>query len=227
LQVSGSAAQAIVDRVVPGQAVAKVSKLHGGEIAAVYEIAFANSAHAPVVLKLYPDELHWKMQKEVTVVGLIQDRVILSVPRILVADDSKALLDLNFTLMTRLDGSILGELEKTLASEQRLSAYAQIGGLLREFHRIPMEAFGYIGPTGIWTAHSTNQDYLTHQFQRKLKEFLERGGDASLAEQIAGHFAARGSRSLRAGRRCYVTMICTQATCLLPKRTAACGSRAS
>ena len=46
LQVSGSTAQAIVDRVVAGQAVAKVSKLHGGEIAAVYAIDFADP-HTP------------------------------------------------------------------------------------------------------------------------------------------------------------------------------------
>jgi aminoglycoside phosphotransferase (APT) family kinase protein len=191
LQVSGSTAQAIVDRVVAGQAVAKVSKLHGGEIAAVYAIDFADPAHAPLVLKVYPDELHWKMQKEVTVVGLIQNRVGVSVPRILLADDSKRLLDLNFTLMNKLDGSILGRLEPTLAPEERLSAYAQIGQLLREFHRIRMEAFGYIGPTGIWTAHSSNQAYLTHQFQRKLKDFADRGGDAGLAEQLAGHVAGR------------------------------------
>jgi hypothetical protein len=37
----------------------------------------------------------------------------------------------------------------------------QIGQVLREFHRIPMEAFGYIGSKGIWTAHSTNRAYLT------------------------------------------------------------------
>jgi hypothetical protein len=27
------------------------------------------------VLKVYPDDLHWKMQKEVTVIGLIADRL--------------------------------------------------------------------------------------------------------------------------------------------------------
>jgi hygromycin-B 7''-O-kinase len=118
-------------------------------------------------------------------------RLSLSVPRILFADDSKRLRGLNFTLMTKLDGSILGQLETTLASAQRLSAYVQIGRLLREFHRISMEAFGYIGPKGIWTAHPTNQVYLTHQFQRKLKEFTERGGDAGLARQVAEHVADR------------------------------------
>ena len=148
-------------------------------------------AQPPLVLKVYPDELRWKMQKELTVVGLIQGRLSMSVPRILFADDSKRLLDLSCTLMTRLDGSILGQLETTSTSAQRRSAYAQIGQLLREFHRIPMQAFGYIGPTGILTPHPTNQAYLTHQFKRKLDEFTERGGDADLARQVATHFAGR------------------------------------
>ena len=191
LQVSVPTAQSIVDQVVSGCTVATVSKLHGGDIAAVYEIAFVDAAHPPRVLKVYPDDLHWKMQKEVTVTGLIQERLSIPAPRILLADESKRLLGLNFILMTWLDGLILGQLEKNLASEQIDAAYAQIGQLLRQFHRIPMEAFGYIGPKGIWTAHATNHDYLTHQFQRKLKEFAERGGDARLAQRVAGHVSER------------------------------------
>jgi aminoglycoside phosphotransferase (APT) family kinase protein len=191
LQVSIPTAQSIVDQVVSNCAVATISRLHGGEIAAVHEIVFVDPAHRPLVLKVYPDDLHWKMQKEVTVTGLIQDRLSVPAPRILFADDSKRLLGLNFILMSKLDGSGLGRLEKTLASEQLGAAYAQIGRLLREFHRIPMEAFGYIGPKGIRTAHSTNHDYLTHQFQRKLKEFAERGGRAELAQRVAGHVSER------------------------------------
>jgi aminoglycoside phosphotransferase (APT) family kinase protein len=191
VQLTVTTAQAIVDRAASGQAVAKVSRLHGGEIATVYEIAFTNPEHPPLVLKVYPDELHWKMQKEITVIGLIGNRLGVSVPRILLADDSKRLLGLNFTLMTRLDGSVLGQMEAALAAGQLLSAYVQIGRLLREFHRIPMQAFGYIGPTGIWTAHPTNRAYLTHQFRRKLEEFVRRGGDAALAQRVAEHAAGR------------------------------------
>jgi aminoglycoside phosphotransferase (APT) family kinase protein len=191
VELSVATAQAIVGPAAPGQAVAEVSKLHGGEIATVYEIAFANGAHPPLVLKVYPDDLHWKMQKEVTVIGLVQNRLGVAAPRILLVDDSKRLLGLNFTLMTRLDGSVLGRLEATLSAEQRLSAYVQIGRLLRDFHRIPMEAFGYIGPAGIWTPHPTNRAYLTHQFRRKLEEFIRRGGDARLARQVASHAADR------------------------------------
>jgi aminoglycoside phosphotransferase (APT) family kinase protein len=191
LQVSLATAQSIIDHVVSGRTVAAVTNVHGGEIAAVHEIAFTNAAHEPLVLKVYPDSLHWKMQKEVTVVDLIQGRLIVPAPRILLADDSKSLLGLNFIMMTKLDGSILGRLERTLSSEQLSSAYGQIGRLLREFHRIPMEAFGYVGPTGIWTPHSTNRAYLTHQFERKLQQFMERGGTAGLAQRIAGYVADR------------------------------------
>jgi hygromycin-B 7''-O-kinase len=191
LQVSIPTAQSILDRIASDCAVATVSRLYGGEIAAVHEIAFVDPAHRPLVLKVYPNDLHWKMQKEVIVTGLIQDRLSVPAPRILFADDSKRLLQLNFVLMTKLDGSGLGHLEKKLSSEQLGEAYAQIGRLLRDFHRIPMEAFGYIGPNGIWTAHASNHDYLTHQFQRKLKEFVARGGKAELAQRVAGHVSKR------------------------------------
>lgn len=200
LQFSVAAAQAIVDQVASNQVVATISRLHGGEIATVYEIAFVDDVRPPLVLKVYPDELDWKMQKEAAVIRLIQDRLSVPVPRILRADQSRNLLDLNFVLLTKLDGSILGQLEASLPPVQRLAAYVQIGRLLREFHGIPMEAFGYIGATGVLNAHATNHAYLTYQFERKLREFAERGGDASLARRVA-RYAAERTELLRACRR--------------------------
>ncbi|WP_407155990.1 phosphotransferase family protein [Bradyrhizobium sp. STM 3557] len=193
LQLSVAMVQAIVDQVIPASAVAAISRLHGGEMATVYEIAFVDANHPPLVLKVYPEDLHWKMQKEITVLDLIGDRLSVPVPRILLADDSKTLLGLNFTLMTGLKGTKLGlgGLEETLSPGERLSAHVQIGRLLREFHRIPMEAFGYIGAKSIVAPRPTNRLNVTYQFQRKLKEFVERGGDARLAERIAGHAAER------------------------------------
>lgn len=191
LQVPVTTAQTIVDRVLSDCTVATVSTLHGGEIAAVYEIAFLE-ARPPLVLKVYPDTLHWKMQKETFVLGtLVQDRLSVPVPMVLLADDSKRVLDLNFIVMTKLEGSPLGRLEPQLTPPQLGSAYALIGQLLREFHRIPMEAFGYIGANGISTPHSTNHAYLSFQFDRKLKEFTSRGGAAPLARRIAAHIADR------------------------------------
>jgi hygromycin-B 7''-O-kinase len=82
LQVSVATAQAIVDRVIPGGAVATVSNIHGGEIAAVYEVAFVEALPS-LVLKVYPDTLHWKMQKETLVLGsLVQDTLFGAVVRL-------------------------------------------------------------------------------------------------------------------------------------------------
>jgi hygromycin-B 7''-O-kinase len=77
-----------------------------------------------------------------------------------------------------------GQLETALPEAQRRSAYVQIGELLREFHRISMHAFGYIGANGILTAYQSNHAYLTDQFSRKLKDFVERGGDVRFAGRI-------------------------------------------
>ena len=190
LQVSVASAQAIVDCALAGARVAGVNRLYGGEIAAIHEIVFAD-ARAPVVLKLYPESLHWKMQKEVMVAGWVQDRLSVPAPRILLADESKRLLDLDLVLMTKLEGAVLGQLEASLTREQLASAYRQIGRLLREFHRIPMDAFGYIGPSGIWSPKATNHAYLTLHLERKLAEFREHGGRADLAERVARCVAQR------------------------------------
>jgi aminoglycoside phosphotransferase (APT) family kinase protein len=55
-----------------------------------------------------------------------------------------------------------------------------------------MKAFGCIGPNGIWTEHPTNRAYLSFQFDRKLKEFTDRGGTVSLAQRVAAYVAKWG-----------------------------------
>jgi aminoglycoside phosphotransferase (APT) family kinase protein len=146
LEISPDQAQAIVDRVAVGRTVALVSALQGGEISAIYEIRLIGAPS--LVLKVYPESLHWKMQKEVLVAGLLPDRLSVPAPRILLADDTKSLIDLNFIVMDKLEGEILRRLMPTLTAEQLQAAYSQMGRALSEIHRIPMESFGYIGPNG-------------------------------------------------------------------------------
>jgi hygromycin-B 7''-O-kinase len=203
LAVPIATAQAIVDRAQPGRTVSAISRLHGGEIGAVYEVALGET-QAPLVLKVYPDALHWKMQKEATVVALVQDRVGVPVPRILLADDSKSLLAFSFIVMSKLEGEARGRLEPALAAEQVSSAYAQMGKVLREFHQIPMEAFGYIGPQGIWTAHASNRAFMSFQFDKKLKEFIDRGGASDIA-RLVGDFASARTYLLEG---CAVPVFC-------------------
>ena len=154
LEITSVQAQAIVDRIEEKQTVAQVFALHGGEIGAVYEIRLAGGAPS-FVLKVYPETLHWKMRKEVFVSQLLQELSV-PVPRIILADETKTLLGLNFVLMNKLDGDVLGRLEP-MPADDLLNAYAQMGRALREIHRVPMDSFGYIGPNGVWTAYPSNR----------------------------------------------------------------------
>jgi hypothetical protein len=86
--VSHEIAQRIVDRAVPGQAVIDVSKMLGGEIAAVYEIVLAEE-QPPLILKVYPESLHWKMRKEANVIATVGERIHVPILRVLLVDDSK------------------------------------------------------------------------------------------------------------------------------------------
>jgi aminoglycoside phosphotransferase (APT) family kinase protein len=189
LEISPDQAQAIVDRMAAGRTVAFVSPLQGGEISAIYEIGLIGAPS--LVLKVYPESLHWKMQKEVFVSGLLQDRLSVPAPRILFADDTKSLIDLNFTVMDKLDGDILRGLAPTLTAEQLQAARSQMGRALREIHRVPMESFGYIGPTGVWTAYPTNRAFLSSQFEQRLAAFAEHGGDAMLGGRLKSYIAER------------------------------------
>jgi aminoglycoside phosphotransferase (APT) family kinase protein len=184
IAVSLAQAQAIVDRLGDVQTVAQVSELHGGDIGAIYEIGLVDGAPS-LVLKVYPESLHWKMRKEVNVCTLLSGRLSTAVPRILLADDAKSLIGLNFVLMSKLDGAVLRTLEPALADTELFSAYSQMGEVLREIHGISMQSFGYIGPDGVWTPHASNRAYMSFQFDKKLTEFAGRGGDPALGDRLA------------------------------------------
>jgi len=183
IAVSLAQAQVIVDRVVDGQTVAQVSELQGGAIGAIYEIRLMSDAPS-LVLKVYPESLHWKMQKEVNVCALLSGHLSAPVPRVLLADDAKSIIRLNFVLMSKLGGVVLRVLEPTLADAELFSAYSQMGEALREIHEISMQSFGYIGPDGVWTPHASNRAYMSFQFDKKLTEFAEREGDRALGDRL-------------------------------------------
>jgi aminoglycoside phosphotransferase (APT) family kinase protein len=182
LQISPSVAQAIVNRVADNQTVEKVSELAGGEISAVYAIELTGAP--PLVLKVYSEMMHWKMQKEALIYGWLEGKLDVPAPRILLVDDTKSLINLNFLVMNKLDGHVLGGFEPTLARTELLDAYNQMGRLFRQIHEIAMESFGYIGATGILPAYPGNRAYLSFQFEKKHREFAERGGDRRLGGRL-------------------------------------------
>ncbi|HEY4169391.1 MAG TPA: aminoglycoside phosphotransferase family protein, partial [Reyranella sp.] len=183
LSVSDAQAQAIVDRIAPGRRIARVGALLAGEISAVFEIELADGPPG-FVLKVYPETLHWKMRKEIRIADMLDGRLSVPTPRILLADDSKSLLDLNF-VMTRLEGQNL--LRHEPAPSEAHSVFAQMGRALREIHAIQFEAFGYIGADGLVTPFASNRAYMLSQFERKVGGFAQLAGWPALAERLKAY----------------------------------------
>ena len=188
LAISVDQAQTVVRRMSPHAAVQGVTELHGGEISTVIEIALADATAC--ILKVYPESLQWKMAKEVYVLGLLRD-LGAAIPKILLADDTRSVIDLNYLLMTRLDGTVLGRREATLSEAELFAIYAEMGAALRRINDVTLDSFGYIGPNGVWTAHPSNHAYMSAQFDRKLTEFCTRGGDPALAARLRDSVVAR------------------------------------
>ena len=115
----------------PAETVAQISKLQGGAIGAIYEIGLMDGAPS-LILKVYPESLHWKMQKEVNVCALLSGRLGVPVPRVLLADDTKSIVGLNFVLMNKLDGVVFRDLEPGLVASEQFAAYSQMGEVLRQ-----------------------------------------------------------------------------------------------
>lgn len=196
VDLSLDAAQQLLAGVIDGARARSVARIHGGEIASIYEIGFGDDRPA-VILKVYPDTLRWKLRKEASMLRLVADRLRVPAPRVLAVDDTRTRLGLDYMLMTKLDGVAFGPLEATLSRQRFLDGYRQIGALLRDIHAIPLHAFGYIGADGILALHDSNRAYITTQFARKLAEFETRGGDAELAGEVAA-VAAEGAHLLDA-----------------------------
>ncbi|UGY02972.1 phosphotransferase family protein [Bradyrhizobium quebecense] len=158
-----------------------VIALRSGEISMILEIALTDGPSC--ILKVYPVELHWKMAKEVYVHELLRD-VDIPVPRILLADDTRAVIGLSFVLMSKLNGIEPSRRDPALSDEEQFAIFAEMGAALRRINDITLDSFGYIGPNGVWTPHHPCRqragDAAWHAATLRHRRFRERDRRRSL-----------------------------------------------
>jgi aminoglycoside phosphotransferase (APT) family kinase protein len=188
--VSLTEAQAIVDRIEPGTQVTNLVTLLGGEHSSVYEMERAGEAQS-FIIKLYPEFLHWKLQKEDYIYGVLGKWPCLPIPRVLWRDASKTLLPLNLLVMTKINGQALVHLEASLNDAVLFDIYRQMGEVLRKFHDIGMESFGYLVTGGVSAPYLNNESYMAFEFRERVKEFRDCGGDPEFAGRLERYVASR------------------------------------
>lgn len=183
-----STVAAMVSQVYPSVEVQSVAPLAGGKINAVFEIT-CTKLPAKLVLKIYADTYHWKMEKEVFLYGLLADRPGVTVPTVLVTDASRALWPQDYTIMTKLDGVMLREAADAMSTEQLCSVYREMGLMLKQVHQVRFDAFGYVG-TRVIEPKMSNEDYMQYQFDKKLDEFQRLGADPVIRRAVRSYVDA-------------------------------------
>jgi hygromycin-B 7''-O-kinase len=162
----------------------------GGEISSVIEVN-CSWPKADFILKIYPDQFHWKMEKEVFVYDLLSKDKSIPAPTIIFFDDSKTLLPQNYLLMNKIDGTVLSQISTELKANSLRDIYRQAGNILRLVHSMTFENFGYIS-NGITEPFPDNFSYMTHQFQKKLSEFLALGGSQTIHDAVRESLSKNG-----------------------------------
>jgi aminoglycoside phosphotransferase (APT) family kinase protein len=144
------------------------------------------------VIKVYSEDFHWKLEKEVFVYELLRrHRVDAPVPEILAADDSKSLLPYNFSVMTKREGRHVLSLIEELSDRELEGINRQVGAILRNLHAVTFDEFGYMGASGIAEPHETNAAYMSVQFEKKIREFERLGGEDELRRTLEHYVADR------------------------------------
>jgi len=190
----------MLDRETAGRIVAladhslraeSVRRMTGGASSEVFEVGTGGGMS--VVVKLYANLLHWKLEKELYVDRLLRDRAVdVPAPEVLAADDSRTIVDRNLLVLAKVDGEMMQTLLDRLDDRELVQLNRQIGAILRELAGVRMDAFGYIGTEGLAEPlHETNGDYMRFQFDKRLRQFDEQGGDGDLRRAIERHVAVR------------------------------------
>lgn len=167
--------------------VLSIKKCYGGNISQVYSAVFSNP-DMELIAKVYPDDFHWKMEKEVFLYGLIAKRIRIPTPEVVFYDDSKKILDKNILFLSKVGGARLSDESVHLSKKKVNRVYFQMGAILRKIHSIRFDRFGYIGKK-ILNPHKTNYGYMTFQFNKKIAEFLKFRGKKETADWISGFVA--------------------------------------
>lgn len=184
-------AEKLLREVFPKAVVTEVVARTGGQLSTVYEVRCADPTHT-AIFKVYAEEWAWKQAKEVHVYGLLVDRTELKVPSILHhaptgGPDGRAV-----TILSLLEGRPLSEASAEMDAASIPALYRQMGAALATVHQIGQEAYGYL-TNRILDPLPDNGSYMRHQFAKKLREFLDLGGDRRLHHAVARRIERDGA----------------------------------
>lgn len=176
-------AEGLLREVFPAAEVIEAVSRTGGQLSAVYEVRCADPAHTSI-FKVYASEWAWKQAKEVRVYEMLASLRSLPVPSVLHCTPGGGPGGRAVTILSLLEGRPLSEVSKDLDSGAMPGLYREMGVALATVHRIGQECYGYLTDR-VLDPLADNGTYMRRQFDKKLKEFKDLGGDVRLHDLVA------------------------------------------
>ncbi|WP_283137196.1 non-ribosomal peptide synthetase [Rhizohabitans arisaemae] len=196
MPLSAEKAATILGRRYPGVRVDKVLLRTGGEISAVYEVVCARP-DLRFIVKIYPEVFAARLRKELHVYSLLENAEV-NAPAVVLWDESKTDLPHAYIVMTKVEGRPLSEVSGELPESALLPLYTEMGRALRAIHGVTLRDFGPIDGDGV-DAQGSNAAYIGGQFDAKLAQFTDLGGDPALHAALERYVADRRHLLDRAG----------------------------
>lgn len=176
---------ALIERACPGSEIAGVVPRSGGALSTVFEVLLLDQE--PVIVKIYAAEWAWKQSKELFVYQLLTSELGDLIPSVLHAEAAVESGGSGFTVLTKVPGVPLS----AAAPTDWRATYVQIGKILHRIHQLHQPAFGYLTDHQIEPSTS-NVEYMSRQFARKLREFKELGGDGGIHAALTQRVGTAG-----------------------------------
>ena len=95
-----------------------------------------------VGLIFYEKHMMWQ---EPDIHKILLEKTSIPVPEIFIADFSREIMDRDFLIMEKLDGTPLNQVYSSLDRNKILSVYNQVGDFISQAHEITYEEYGYRG----------------------------------------------------------------------------------
>ncbi len=157
-----------------------VKSINQGSMSSVFRVEL-DTDKSPLILKQYPPNARWRMEKELRVYSALSELNNVPSPDIIKSSLDTDDAEIDFLLMSELLGSPLGQHE--LEADEAENIFHQIGQVLRTIHSYTFDRFSRLDG-GFSGEFSTNKKFLTSNIDDAIGELSAHGSDGASLQRI-------------------------------------------
>lgn len=168
-----------------------VKSINQGSMSSIFRIEF-DSEKSPLILKQYPSNARWRLEKELRVYSALSEIENVPSPDIIQSSLDTEDPEIDFLLMSELPGSPLDQHELEISETEHV--FYEIGQTLRIIHSYTFDTFSRLDDS-YSGKFATNKEFLRSNIDNAIAELWTYDSDSALTRRIEGYFG-RGHSSI-------------------------------